>query len=228
MRKRGNFEKQGAKSMVEKYCTKCKINKNVELEDDYCSSCGQAFIDKLPVDKQTPLTIEEYNNVYLNRSRYELVCEICDGTFPISEGSSVFAKQREYAEEGLDWYNWCGQCQKKTKQKIEEVSLLSKGRQKAKKTITELLKYHNLKTSDLPAKFQNWETDLAKLDTEYQVEIQQAIQDKISKQQDSDKNNGLSLLAKIAIGWGIVLIVWVLVGIAWYLASKKRVMDRKS
>jgi hypothetical protein len=37
---------------------------------------------------------------------------------------------------------------------------------------------------------------------DYQAEIQQAIQaqGKINKQQDSDKNNGLSLLAKVAIG----------------------------
>jgi|GraSoiStandDraft_12_1057312.scaffolds.fasta_scaffold1519382_1 hypothetical protein len=88
--------------MVEKYCPKCKINKNVELEDNYCSSCGQVFIDKLPVDKQTPLTVEEYNNAYLNRSRYELVCHICDGRLSISEGSRVFAEQREHAKEGLD------------------------------------------------------------------------------------------------------------------------------
>lgn len=51
MWKRGSFKKQGAKIMVKKYCPKCKINKNVELEDNYCSSCAQVFIDKFPVKR---------------------------------------------------------------------------------------------------------------------------------------------------------------------------------
>src|SRR4051812_28308424 len=101
--------------------------------------------------------------------RYELVCQDCDSRLSISEGSRDFVEHNEYVNEGLDWFRWCGNCQKETKQKIEEVSSLSKRRQKAKKTITELLKYHNLKTSDLSAKFQNWKVELDKLDTEAKI-----------------------------------------------------------
>lgn len=196
--------------MVEKHCSKCKINKNVELDDNYCSSCGQVFIDELPV----------------NLPKYELVCEICDSGLSVSEGSRIFAEQRGYVKEGLDWYNWCGQCQKTTKQKIEEVSSLSKERRKVKNNVTKLIKYYDLKASDLSAKFRNWKAELDKLDTEekikdFQIEIQTEVQKQKDKQEKSE-NNGLSLFAKIAIGCGVVTIVWVLVGIAWYLAKKKQ------
>ena len=94
-----------------------------------------------------------------------------------------------------------------------------------KQAITKLLTESNLKTSDLDSKFANWEADLNKLDTktkiqEFQQELEQAIKDKQQKS-GSNKNNGLSLSAKIAIGGGIVVVILGLVGVIWFRRKKQ-------
>ncbi len=98
----------------------------------------------------------------------------------------------------------------------------------AEKTIQQALVKHSLKTSDLDSKFADWEEQLKKLDSKdkirsFQQQIQQDVQEKKDKKQQSENNkdNSLSLSAKIAIGGGIVLVILVLVGVVWMRKKKK-------
>jgi hypothetical protein len=140
-------------------------------------------------------------------SDYEKVCKVCDSRIPVSGGSRDFAEWNECNEKGLDWLDWCSNCQKETKQEIKEfIPLIC---QKAKKSITRILKYYNLKTSDLSVEFQNWEVELDKLDNwEELKDFETKIQAEIQKQAE---NSGLSLPVKLLIGWGVFAVLIALV-----------------
>jgi len=154
-------------------------------------------------------------------SNYEKVCKICDSRISVFESSNDFARYNECVNEGLDWFSWCGNCQKETITIIKEFASLSKRCQRAKKTITRILKHYNLKTSDLSVEFQNWEVELDELDNEEELkEFQTKIQIEIQKQAE---NSGLSLPVKLLIGWGAFAVLIVLVyGINLLHLKKKK------
>lgn len=89
---------------------------------------------------------------------------------------------------------------------------------------------NNLKTSDLAKEFHGWETNLNKLDgkekiKEFQQQIWQEIKAKKDKSYftDNSKNNkdtGISLPTKIAVGGLIFIVVVVLVGVIWWKKDK--------
>ncbi|KLL01597.1 MAG: hypothetical protein MRERC_6c017 [Mycoplasmataceae bacterium RC_NB112A] len=104
----------------------------------------------------------------------------------------------------------------------------------AKQQINQLLKHHNLKTSDLPQKYQNWEKDLEKLETKEKIknfiqELDQAIQQQIDQREQrsttnpNQNKNTLSLSTKIFLGIGIsVLAVGLLLLVIRNLRMRKK------
>ena len=121
--------------------------------------------------------------------------------------------------------------------KIEQVENINETVVVITKTqITQTLKKHNLKTTDLPTKFHNWEEELSKLTTKEQInslmaEINQQIENRLKVKKNNKENNNNqqspspSLSTKFLVGG--IIIGLIIISLGMMMIRKRNKLTRK-